>query len=494
MPLLIQYLLKLSVSLVLVWVFYQLILRRLTFYNSNRWYLLLYSLFCFIIPVINLTPVLQQNEWTHNQVVNFVPLVQTYTTQVEAVTQCPAPLAANGWSKWDWLLVVVAAGTLFYMCRFVVRYYSLLRMRRRAELISDGAIKIYQVNKAIIPFSFGNAVFINRNLHSETELQEIIRHELVHVRQKHTIDVLAAELICLLNWYNPFAWLLRRSIRQNLEFIADNKVLENGVDKKQYQYLLLKVIGNNHFNIAPSFNFSSLKKRITMMNKVKTTKVQLVKFLFLLPLVSVLLLAFRSAQQSQTFHTKVPGTKATINEERPLSTIPLITKAAKKTTPDEIKQPEVSLLLNAPITDSAPVKTTIFQRTELRDTGMAVAYPPLIIVDDKEWPLALSLDLLDPNQIAGATFLKEGEAIAKYGGKAIHGVVCITTKKVGDNTPPKKISLTGTLTKTSSNHKFFGADSIIVDGRAVVPKAVVKTEWVLTETVATETTLSTNKR
>jgi len=318
MPLLIQYLLKLSVSLVLVWVFYQLILRRLTFYNSNRWYLLLYSLFCFIIPVINLTPVLQQNEWTHNQVVNFVPLVQTYTTQVEAVTQCPAPLAANSWSKWDWLLLVIAAGTLFYLCRFVVRYYSLLRMRRQAELISDGAIKIYQVNKAIIPFSFGNAVFINRNLHSETELQEIIRHELVHVRQKHTIDVLAAELICLLNWYNPFAWLLRRSIRQNLEFIADNKVLENGVDKKQYQYLLLKVIGNNHFSIAPSFNFSSLKKRIVMMNKLQSAKIHWLRFLFVLPLAAVLLLAFRSTLTQKEATTPT----ATVNAADTLPTAP----------------------------------------------------------------------------------------------------------------------------------------------------------------------------
>lgn len=324
MPLLIQYLLKLSVSLALVWLFYQLILRRLTFYNSNRWYLLLYSLCCFVIPLINLTPVLQQNEWAGNRVVNFIPSVQTYTTQVEAVTQCPAPLAASGWSKWDWLLLIVAAGMFFYLFRFAVRCYSLLRMRRQAQLVSHGAIRLYQVDKAIIPFSFGNAVFINRQLHSETELQEIIRHELVHVRQKHTVDVLVAELICLFNWYNPFAWLLRRSIRQNLEFIADNKVLENGVDKKQYQYLLLKVIGHNHFSIAPSFNFSSLKKRIVMMNKLQSAKIHWLRFLFVLPLAAVLLLAFRSKRipTETTAPTATVGVADTLPPAAPSGMLP----------------------------------------------------------------------------------------------------------------------------------------------------------------------------
>jgi Zn-dependent protease with chaperone function len=75
---------------------------------------------------------------------------------------------------------------------------------------------IYQVNENIIPFSFGNSIFINRQLHSEDELREIIRHEFVHVKQKHTADILWAELLCMLNWYNPFAWALKNAMRQNL--------------------------------------------------------------------------------------------------------------------------------------------------------------------------------------------------------------------------------------------------------------------------------------
>ena len=102
-------------------------------------------------------------------------------------------------------------------------------------------------------------------------------------------------MLCIINWYNPFAWLLKRSIRQNLEFIADNKVVENGIDKKEYQYLLLKVIGNNQFSIATQFNFSSLKKRIAMMNKTKSARLQVGRFLFLVPVLAIILLAFRKS-------------------------------------------------------------------------------------------------------------------------------------------------------------------------------------------------------
>ena len=131
-------------------------------------------------------------------------------------------------------------------------------------------MKLYEVNDPIIPFSFGNSIFINRRQHTEPELQEIIRHEFVYIRQKHSIDMLWTELLCLLNWFNPFAWLLKKAIRQNLEFIADQEVLDHGISKKEYQYLLLKVTGNNQYSIATPFNFSSLKKRIAMMNKLQS--------------------------------------------------------------------------------------------------------------------------------------------------------------------------------------------------------------------------------
>jgi beta-lactamase regulating signal transducer with metallopeptidase domain len=288
MPALFSYLIKLSIGLAVVALFYQLVLRRLTFYNWNRWYLFAYTIACFFIPFIDINPILHNNEWTDVSLVQLIPIINDNSAAGLNNT------ADTRFNYWNIAITLLAIGVIIMLCRLLIQLVSFKRMLRKAELISGDDLKIYQVNESIIPFSFGNSVFINRNLHTAEELQEIIRHEFVHARQKHSMDIIWGELLCMLNWYNPFVWLLRKSIRQNLEFIADNKVVENGIDKKQYQYLLLKVIGNSQFSIATQFNFSSLKKRIAMMNKTKSAKRQILRMLFLLPATAVLLLAFRN--------------------------------------------------------------------------------------------------------------------------------------------------------------------------------------------------------
>lgn len=285
MPFIIEYFLKVSIALAVVYLFYQLFLRRLTFYNWNRWYLVGYSLLCFVIPLFNITDFLFHHELQQTTVVQFVPVIGNIqlTKQQEFFL-----------SRDTILLLVFVAGITIMTVRLLLQIFFMKKMQARATMISKGEVNLYHVNESIVPFSFHNSIYINWSLHSEDELQEIIRHEFVHVKQKHSIDILLAELVFIVLWFNPFAWLMRKAIRQNLEFIADNKVLEEGIDRKQYQYLLLKVIGNTQFSIAPKFNFNSLKNRIVMMNKIRSAKVQLLRFMFILPLVAVMLLAFRS--------------------------------------------------------------------------------------------------------------------------------------------------------------------------------------------------------
>jgi len=262
--------------------------------------LLVYTLLSFFIPFINISTILGNNSGANNGLIHFIPSVHQYTIALEEASHCPVPIWSTNYDKWDLTAFALMIGAGILLLRFIVRYFSFIRIRNRSKLISAGGIKIYQVDESIIPFSFGKSVFINSNLHTEGELREIVRHEFVHVRQNHTIDIIWAELLCIINWYNPFAWLLKRSIRQNLEFIADNKVVENGIDKKQYQYLLLKVIGNNQYSIATKFNFSSLKKRIAMMNKTKSARLQVGRFLILVPVLAIILLAFRRSFNDST--------------------------------------------------------------------------------------------------------------------------------------------------------------------------------------------------
>jgi TonB-dependent SusC/RagA subfamily outer membrane receptor len=288
MPSLLLYLLKLSISLSIVWIFYQLFLRRLTFYKMNRWYLLGYSVLAFFIPLINIGPMLGDGPAGEPLVVQYIPAIGAVPAAVFA------PAVAAPVLTWRTVVVLIfVLGAALLLVRSVLRWLSLRRLRNRARLIVSEGLKIYQVDAPIIPFSFGSAIYINQLLHTEKEWSDIILHEYVHIRQKHTVDILLAELICALNWYNPFCWLIRHSIRQNLEFIADSHVLDSGVDKKGYQYHLLQVIGEPRYRLANNFNFSSLKKRIVMMNKIRSARLHLLKLLFILPLVTVLLVAFR---------------------------------------------------------------------------------------------------------------------------------------------------------------------------------------------------------
>lgn len=112
------------------------------------------------------------------------------------------------------------------------------------------------------------------------------------------MDIIFSEFICVIAWYNPFAWGIRHAIRQNLEFIADQQVLTHGADRRSYQWLLLKVTGHAPIAISNQFNLSFLKNRLIMMNKNKSAKTQLLKFLLMLPILVILLMAFRSAGDS----------------------------------------------------------------------------------------------------------------------------------------------------------------------------------------------------
>ncbi|QNF35604.1 M56 family metallopeptidase [Adhaeribacter swui] len=290
MPLLFSYILKVSFCLGAIYLFYYSILRPLTFFNWNRWYFLVGTGLCFFIPLIAVSGIWESMP---------EPIVIKYIPSIAAVrntTFVRLEPVSNSYSMWDWLLLLIIGGYVLLFIRTLVQVFSLVRLRRKANLISNVGAKIYHINGHIQPFSFWNSVFINRTLHPEEDLLKIIRHELVHVRQAHTLDIIWMELVCILNWFNPFVWLLRQQVRQNLEFISDHQVLQSGTDKKHYQYLLLQVTGQPNFRLANQFNFSPLKNRIVMMNKIPSAKRHLAKFLLVVPLSAGLLFACREVK------------------------------------------------------------------------------------------------------------------------------------------------------------------------------------------------------
>ncbi|MBP7557947.1 MAG: M56 family metallopeptidase [Chitinophagaceae bacterium] len=318
------YLVKLSVCLAVMWLFYQLVLRKLTFYYWNRVYLLACPILSLAIAFIDIGPALQQSNLSTGVWIEWLPPVKI-AGSIDPV-QHTAPEASAGWPVQEWIIGIILTGMAFFLLRLVILLLSVRKMIKQATPFAENGLRFYQIDANIIPFSFGNAIFLNRDLHSESELQKIIRHESVHIQQMHSIDILYTEVLCILTWYNPFAWLIRKAVRQNLEFIADEQVLQTGIDREQYQYSLLKVAGNTQFSITNNFNFSSLRKRIVMMNKDKTAATHRVKFILLLPLTAVLLLAFRKTgpapfigQQVEDSFTKTAGAANTLSVSPPRS-------------------------------------------------------------------------------------------------------------------------------------------------------------------------------
>lgn len=442
MPVIIDYIIKHNICLAVVYLFYQLFLRRLTFYNWNRWYLAGYTALSFIIPLIDIMPSLQKQQLQHTTVVQWIPVINFDHSQQNGFFQ--------NLSSWEWIIAALAFGSLMLLCRLAVRLFAFIKMKAKAQLLSNNQTKIYQLDDEIAPFSFGNAIFINAAMHEGRELEEIIRHEFVHVKQKHSIDIIWCELLCIINWFNPFVWLIRHNVRQNLEFLADDKVLQNGLDKKEYQYLLLKVIGNQQFAFTSHFNFSSLKKRIAMMNTMKSAKLNVTRFLFLLPVVAVLLLSFRNEIKEEiTF---------TVNDKtgNPGS---VLLKLEVTEKPESILSSEAEIVVGDTVPKTKPGSQNLIG--VLSGKGDTVQYKkPLYIINgvelnDDNW----SINSINPGDVESIEVVKETEAAALYGLKGKYGVVKIATKPPGKNTLQ--------LRNPEGEEPLYILDGIIVDPSVV---------------------------
>ncbi|KAA6438753.1 M56 family metallopeptidase [Dyadobacter flavalbus] len=295
-----EYLIKVSLGFTFVSLLYILVLKRLTFYNWNRFYLLLASALCFHIPFININTVLERFESPGGQyIVQQIPSVgQLAPIQMPAslVTgkTVDLPLDTSIKEPVNWVLILWGVGVAVMLLRLAFHMVSLKRIMRRSRLVYKDGVRIYHFEEDINPFSFGKSIFYNPAMHSSDDLPDIILHELAHVQQYHTFDVIWSELLRIINWFNPLVWLLTNAIRQNLEYIADRKVLESHPDTKAYQYLLVKTTLRTDLGLANQFGYHSLRQRIVMINRKRSPRLALVCFLLLLPLTALLLAAFRS--------------------------------------------------------------------------------------------------------------------------------------------------------------------------------------------------------
>lgn len=206
------------------------------------------------------------------------------------------------------------------LLRFLWQLASIVRLKTQCKTADINGTKVYLLESNEGPFSFFNWIFINPTKHSRQEIDEIMTHELAHCRQRHSVDILFTELFAIAFWVNPFVWLLKREVRLNLEYLADNNVLANGTDSKEYQYHLLGLAyRKNVATISNNFNVLLLKKRIKMMNKKRTKKIAKAKYALYIPLAAMLLVVSNIetvARDIANVAKAIPTVKASVKQEK----------------------------------------------------------------------------------------------------------------------------------------------------------------------------------
>ena len=280
------YFLKINVAIALFYAFYRLFFYKDTFFTWRRVALLCFFAVSAVYPLLNIQTWITAQE----------PMVAMADLYADIVL--PEFTLTPEKTTFDWKAILLQTAGFVYWggvallaARFLIQLAGIIRLAFRSRKTKIGNTNVHLLKQASGPFSFFHWIFIHPTSHTEDELSEILTHEQTHANQWHSIDVLVSEIVCTFCWFNPFAWLMKREIRTNLEYLADNRVVETGHDSKAYQYHLL---GLSHHKAAAtiynSFNVLPLKKRIKMMNKKRTREIGRTKYLMFLPLAALLMI------------------------------------------------------------------------------------------------------------------------------------------------------------------------------------------------------------
>ena len=411
------YVLQVNLLLTLMYLGYALLLKNLTFYNLNRVYFLVGSLYAFIYPFLNL------KSWFAEKIVVPQGVIFEY---LPLVIENSEP----GFSLNDFFIVVIMLGSAVFLIKLFTQLASLLRIHLYSKPSQWREYLFRNVVFPITPFSFFNKIYLHKKQHQELELNDIFKHEYVHVKGHHSIDVLLFEIVLLICWYNPFVWLMRKAVRQNLEFLTDQQVLDKGVDRQTYQYSLLHVTKQGaQVGISNQFNFKTLKKRIMMMNKKRSSKLELSKYVFLLPILIIAGITFTVNQAEAKIEkvvVKLQGTdlkqqiKQVFIESKSVDTnkVDTITFNAKESTENE-------QTLTQQKNPGSRIQSENFFQKITADSLKA----PLIILDGKEMPKNFKSTSFNPNNLESVEVIKNKSAKQLYGEKAKHGVIILTTMK-----------------------------------------------------------------
>ncbi len=309
----ILYILKMTICASLLLGVYYLFLEKERMHKFKRFYLLFSIVFSMIVPFVSI------NITEAFSFLSRLPftIIQSTATTPASVTEEVQQVEVNPLIYLILIIYAVIAFILFI--RFIFNIICLFRDAKKNESINIQHIKIVLTDKVLTPHSFGSYIFLNKDEYDKGLIEnEVLTHEITHIRQYHTIDVIFIELLLILFWFNPILYLYKNRIKLNHEFLADEVVICAYNNIPQYQMILIdKISRQSSLSLTSSFNYLLTKKRLTMMTKTTSIRIAVLKKAIVLPLFLIFAFTFctKKANSEPIIEDKEQTTKADVNTD-----------------------------------------------------------------------------------------------------------------------------------------------------------------------------------
>lgn len=307
---LLLYILKSTICLILFYLGFKALLSNDTFFRFNRWVLLVGIATCMLLPAIKMQtsePLLIQQPIIHlEKMIAGEETVVTYLSDNNPEVDMIPVVTPAKMIDWGQIIALLYwAGFIFCLMTTLLSFRKMFVLIRSGRKLQQGRYTLILVPSCVSPFSWGRYIILSEEDY-EKYPDEILTHEMMHLKSHHSIDLLFVECILWLHWFNPAIWLLKRELKDIHEYQADKGVLTQGVDATKYQLLLVKkAVGSSLYTLANSFNHSKIKKRITMMLKGKSNNWARLKLLLLVPVGLIVLNAFARPEVNRQLETLV---------------------------------------------------------------------------------------------------------------------------------------------------------------------------------------------
>ncbi|MDW3192678.1 MAG: M56 family metallopeptidase [Cytophagales bacterium] len=270
------YLVECSLLLALLYSLYWVLLRKGRLFTLNRFFLISVFAGSFLIPLIDISLPTENYTYIEAPVTTLSDARMTYYEKMDewmvpsAAPTTGAENTIHHQGKTSWLMVglisLYLTGVALSLIRMGWIYFTLLRLKKQGSLEERDGLTLVKLDQPIAPFSFLKYVFVSAEQVEEVGFQQILDHERTHIRERHSIDLMIVQFLAALQWFNPAAWWLIKSLKTTHEYRADQQMISKGYSVNEYQTLLLQqLISNNSYGLVHNFNLTFIKKRIAMM-------------------------------------------------------------------------------------------------------------------------------------------------------------------------------------------------------------------------------------